>query len=292
MLRPVTAANATAAAVSALFAITTPLLAQTPRAAETPLRPLAPGPQKAWNLTIGAAPLVAPVWQGSREYGLSLFPVLALAYKDTAFLSVQDGLGWNAVNQDGWKLGPLIKPRFTRRESTGGSPFLLTEGSTALRGLGTVGMAGEAGGFAQYSWSKNRARIRAEVRQGFGGHDGLVVDTLAGWSDRSGKILYSITARASFAGAGFINTYYGVNARQSLASGLPQYRTDGGLFSTGLAASVSRPLGPRGRDGVITFVTSYDRLGDAAADSSLVQRRGRRDQFVAGLSYAYRFSWD
>jgi outer membrane scaffolding protein for murein synthesis (MipA/OmpV family) len=279
-------------AMIAAALVAAPLAAQVPRAAETPLRPLAPGPQKPWNLTIGTAALASPVWQGSRDYGLSLVPVVALAYKDVAFLSVQDGLGWNAVNQNGWKLGPLIKPRFSRRESTGGSPFLLTGGSTALRGLGDVGTAGEAGGFAQYAWSKNRARIRAEVRQGFGGHDGLVVDTLAGWSDRSGNFLYSISARATFAGAGFLNTYYGVNARQSLASGLPQYRTDGGLLSTGLAASLSRPLGPRGRDGVITFLTSYDRLGDAAADSSLVQRRGRRDQFVAGLSYAYRFSWN
>ena len=128
-----------------LILSTSPVLAQT-TSPPTSQRPPAPS---AWTMTLGIAPVVAPVWQGSRDHGLSIFPDLRVNYKDTLFLSVPDGLGWNAVNRDGWKIGPLAKLRFGRQENTGGSPFLITGGSTALLGMGDVDLAGEFGDFAQ-----------------------------------------------------------------------------------------------------------------------------------------------
>jgi MipA family protein len=93
-----------------------------------------PPAAKDWTLTIGLAPVVAPAWQGSRDTALSVFPDLRVNYKDSVFFSVPDGLGWNAINQDGWKLGPLAKIRFGRRENNGGSPFLVAGGSKTLQG--------------------------------------------------------------------------------------------------------------------------------------------------------------
>ncbi len=249
-----------------------------------------------WTLGIGIAPLYAPAWQGSRDYALSIFPDLRLNYRDDVFFSIPDGLGWNVINRDGWKLGPVLKPRFGRQESTGGSPFLVTGGSTALRGMGNVGFAAEAGGFAQYGFAGRKGRLRAELRQGFGGHEGLVADISLGWNDRFGAPtspwLWSAGLRSTFAGRDYVQTYFGVTQAQAIATGLPAYRSGSGLVSTGATASLTRPLGPRGRDGAITLFGGYDRLADAAADSSLIQLRGRRDQFSLGLSYGYRFSWD
>lgn len=247
---------------------------------------------KAWTLTIGVAPLFAPAWQGSRDYALSIFPDLRLNYRDDLFFSIPDGLGWNMINRDGWKIGPLAKIRFGRQESTGGSPFLVTGGSEALRGFGDVGLAGEFGGFAQYGWKKFRAR--AEVRQGVGGHEGVIADTLLGWQDRrrDGKLLYGLGLRATWASADYTNTYFGVSAQQAAAAGLPAFRTGSGLVSTGLNGSLTRPLGPYGRDGAITLFGGYDRLADTVADSTLIQERGRRDQFSVGIAYGYRFGWN
>jgi outer membrane scaffolding protein for murein synthesis (MipA/OmpV family) len=255
------------------------------------VRPPAP---KAWTLTIGFAPLVGPAWQGSRDTALSIFPDLRLNYKDTLFLSVPDGLGWNAVNRDGWKLGPLAKLRFGRQESTGGSPFLVAGGSDALRGFGNVGLAGEFGGFAQKAFLANRLRLRAELRQGVGGHDGLIADTNAVWSDRSrdGKWLYSFGLRATWADADYSNVYFGVTQRQSIAAGLPAFRTGSGLISSGISASLTRPLGRFGRDGAVTMFTSADRLGDVVADSTLIRQRGDRNQVSVGISYGYRWGWN
>jgi len=253
---------------------------------------------KAWTLGVGFAPVYSPVWQGSRDSALSLFPDLRLNYRDTLFFSIPDGLGWNAINQDSWKIGPLFKFRFRRNENTGGSPFLITGGSTALQGMGDVGFAGEAGGFAQYSFIENKFKLRAEVRQGFGGHDGLVADTNFSYSDRigtpgtNGLWLYSVGVRSSFGGAGFTNAYFGVNAEQAAATGLAEYRTGGGRVSSGINGSITKPLGRRGEKGALTLFTGYDNLGRTVADSSLIEERGQRSQFSAGLSYGYRFSWD
>jgi outer membrane scaffolding protein for murein synthesis (MipA/OmpV family) len=252
------------------------------------MRPPAP---KAWTMGIGLAPVIAPVWQGSRDHGLSIFPDLRLNYRDAVFLSVPDGLGWNAVNQDGWKIGPLAKIRFGRQESTGGSPFLITGGSTALRGFGDVGIAGEFGGFAQKSLMAGKLRLRAEVRQGTGGHDGVVADTSVGWNDRKrdGSLLWSAAIRATWADSDYSNVYFGVSQAQSLAAGLPAFRTGSGLISAGVTANLIKPLGRFGKHGAITVFTSYDRLGDVAADSTLIRLRGDRNQVAAGLAYGYRF---
>ncbi|PZN92066.1 MAG: MipA/OmpV family protein [Alphaproteobacteria bacterium] len=253
-------------------------------------------PPRAWTLGVGFAPLYAPAWQGSRDQALSIFPDLRLNYRDAVFASIPDGLGWNAVNRDGWKLGPLAKLRFGRQESNGGSPFLVAGGSEALRGMGDVGVAGEVGGFAQYSFAGRKARVRAEVRQGFGGHDGVIADVLLGWNDRFGAPtspwLWSTSVRATFAGRDYVQTYFGVTPGQAAATGLDAFAAGGGLVSTGLNASLTKPLGSAGRGGAITLFGGYDRLADAAADSSLIRDRGRRDQFSVGLSYGYRFSWD
>jgi outer membrane scaffolding protein for murein synthesis (MipA/OmpV family) len=252
---------------------------------------------KDWQIGVGFAPVFAPAWQGSRDQALSIFPDLRINYKDAVFFSVPDGLGWNVVNQDGWKIGPLFKFRFGRNEDNGGSPFLISGGSEALRGMGDVGFAGEPGAYAQYSFAGNKARVRAEVRQGFGGHEGTVADTSIGWSDRIGQPLtpgfwiYSASLRATFASAEYTNPYFGVNAQQAAATGLGQFRTGSGLVSSGINTSITKPFGKYGQFGAVTLFGGYDRLGDVVTDSTLIQERGKRDQFSVGLSYGLRFGF-
>ncbi len=253
-------------------------------------RPAGPPAPPTWVLTVGVAPIVAPAWQGSRDTAFSIFPDIRLAYKDAVFASVQEGLGWNAINRDGWKIGPIARLRFGRRESTGGSPFLVAGGSDALRGFGNVGLAGEFGGFVQYSPDR-RLALRTEVRQGTGGHEGLVAEPSLRFTDRAGAFRYSLTARSTFASAKYTQVYFGVTPDQAARAGLTAYQTSGGLVSAGLGGTLTRPLGSRGQHGALTLLAGYDRLGNAAANSTLIRERGRRDQLSIGLAYGYRFTW-
>lgn len=238
-------------------------------------------------MSVGVAPVFGMAWAGSKDTALSIFPDIRLNYKDTLFLSVQDGLGWNAVNRDGWKAGPILRSRFGRNEDDGGSPFLVAGGSDALRGMGDVGIAGEAGGFVEKRLgAKRQWRLRAEVRQGFGGHKGVVGDVLAQYSGRSGKLIYAVGPRATFASGDFMQTFYGVDAGQAARTGLAVSRVEGGLVSYGLGANLIRPLG---RSRAITVFAGVDRLGGEPASSALIRERGQRTQFSVGLGYSYRF---
>ena len=282
-------------ALAATTTAATPALAQQGPAPGVPTtiegQRQAPPQQADLTLTIGFAPVLSPAWQGSTDYALSIFPDIRLNYKDDLFFSVPDGLGWNAVNRNGWKIGPLAKLRFGRNEDNGGSPFLIAGGSDALQGMGDVDLALEFGGFVQKGFVNNQLRARAEVRQGTGGHEGVVADTNLSWNGmkRDRSLLYSAGVRATWASSDYTNTYFGVNALQSAATGLAPFRTGSGLVSAGVNASLTKPLGRFGRDGAVTLFTSYDRLGDVVADSTLIRERGERNQFTLGLAYGYRF---
>ena len=95
--------------------------------------------------------------------------------------------------------------------------------------------------------------------------------------------------RATFAGPGFTNAYFGVDPVQSANSGLPVYKAGGGVVSYGLHAGAVVPVG---RHSALSFFTGYDWLGGAVVNSSLVQQRGQQGQFAIGMGYGYRFGWD
>lgn len=238
-------------------------------------------------MTVGVAPIVSPAWLGSRDTTLSVYPDLRINYNDVLFASVPDGVGWNAVNSAGWKAGPIAKIRFGRDEDDGGSPFLVSGGSAALRGLGNIGAAAEVGGFVERQFGSAGAwRVRGEVRRGFGGHDGVVADASLTRRFRTGRTSINAGPRASFASRDFMQTYFGINSLQSARSGLPQYRAKGGLLSYGLGGSALHPLD---RNSAITLFTGLDRLNGPAANSPLVVQRGRRMQFTLGVGYGWRF---
>lgn len=240
-----------------------------------------------WSITVGVAPVVSPAWLGSRDTTLSVYPDLRINYADIIFASVPDGVGWNAINADGFKAGPIGKVRFGRDEDDGGSPFLISGKSAALRGLGDVSAAAEIGGFFETRFGQTRAwRLRGEVRRGFGGHEGIIADASLSYRIRAGRTMINAGPRAGFASKNFMQTYFGINALQSTRSGLPQHNARGGLLSYGIGGSVVHPLD---RSSAVTLFAGLDRLGGAAANSPLIEQRGRRMQFTLGFGYGWRF---
>ncbi|MEW9855416.1 MipA/OmpV family protein [Novosphingobium sp. M1R2S20] len=240
------------------------------------------------TVTIGVAPVLSPVWMGSRDMALSIYPDLRLNYGDVLFASVPEGLGWNAVNTDGWRAGPLAKIRFGRDEEEGGSPFLIAGSSDALIGMGDVDATAEVGGFIEKRFGdRQQWRARVEVRRGFGGHEGVVGDGSLSYQTRFGRTIASFGPRATVASSDFMQTFFGIDDGQAARTGLARYDAKGGLLSYGVGGSAIHPLNRRS---ALTLFTSLERLGEQAADSPLVEERGRRTQFTIGLGYGFRFS--
>jgi outer membrane protein len=257
--------------------ILTALLAASALASAAAAGP-APAPSPDWTITIGVEGRVLPKFEGSENSMLQPFPIFSVRRAGTVdrFRSMRDGASIAILDAGRFKLGPTAKIRFARKESDDDN----------LRGLGDVDWAVEAGAFAEY-WPAEWLRTRIELRQGFGGHHGLVSDLSA---DLVIPVMKQLTLsggpRMTLTSAAATSPYFSITPGQSAASGLPVYNAGGGLRSFGVGAQARYQWSPLWASH--TFV-EYDRLAGDAASSPLVTQRYSRDQIQVGIGVTYSF---
>lgn len=238
-----------------------------------------PAPPPDWTITIGVEGRLTPAYDGSDRYIVAPFPNFDFRRVGTPrrFTSPRDGFSIAIINIGQFRLGPTGKVVLPRDES---------DDRAALRGLGDVDWAVEIGGFAEY-WPFPWLRTRAEVRQGFGGHHGVVSDINADVViPATPALTLSAGPRLTLATSDALEPYFGVTAAQSLASGLPVYQPKGGVRSYGAGAQARYQWSPQWAANV--FV-EYDRLTDDAARSPVLSRGGSADQVTVGLGISYTF---
>ncbi|HIJ86052.1 MAG TPA: MipA/OmpV family protein [Desulfuromonadales bacterium] len=246
------------------------------------------GTRAGWKFSVGAGALYAPAFAGSKDYQLMVFPDVKIAFKDLFFASVKDGVGYNVIRSDGWRIGPVVKYKFERKED-GSNPFRVGGGNTtALKGLGTVDATFEWGGFAEYGFEPFACKV--ELRQGMDGHKGMIGEAginYAGAIERFGPpMFFAVGPRATIADSEYINAYFGISQTQSVRSGLARYNAGGGVVSYGFGGFMSIPLA---KPFAVALFGGYDRLGNKVADSPLIGQRGSENQFAIGLSVNYKF---
>lgn len=255
------------------------VLASSPLAAQVDLRT---AEQKAaprtWNISIGAGIGAGPAFLGADSFGLNVRPVFSISRGlGNRWLSVaDDNIGIGLLEGDNWRAGPAGRLLWERREST----------DSALRGLGNVGFGAELGGFAEF-YPLPWLRARGELRHGIGAHHALMGDVkLDAFSRLGERWIVSFGPRLSLAGRDFTQTYLGVNAGQSAASGLPQFRPGGGVVSYGATAQVTYQWNARLESSAFVQVS---RLAGDAAKSPLVTRRGSPNQLTLGTAFRWTF---
>jgi outer membrane protein len=234
---------------------------------------------KYWTVTVGVEARVTPLWQGADDrYHTFPVPLLDVRRAGTMerFRGPRDGISIGLIDTGSFRLGPVGKIRFPRRVKDDGN----------LAGLGDVGWAYEVGVFADYyfvPW----LRTRAEVRQGWGAHDGLTADLMADVIARvTPQLTLSAGPRVSFASTDATAPYFSVTPVQAAASGLPVFNARGGVRSVGAGAQARYFWTPQWA--THAFV-EYERLGGDAKNSPIVALRGSPDQwtFGAGVTYAF-----
>ena len=236
-------------------------------------------PKGYWTVSIGVDGWFVPRWQGSD--GSQIFvpvPLLDIRKAGTPerFRGPRDGFGLALLDRGQLRVGPVLSIRLPRKEYK----------DTKLTGLGDIDAAYEFGIFADYMWAP-WLRTRAEVRQGTGGHHGIVADLYADVIGAiSRQLIVSAGPRIALATNSATSPYFSINGTQSAASGLPVYDAKGGMRSYGAGAKLRYLLNQQW--GTHVFV-EYDRLAGDAKNSPLVSMRGTPDQwmFGAGLTYAF-----
>jgi len=239
---------------------------------------LTPAPVSSWTVTLGVEGRALPTFDGAKSFDWTAFPVFQFrrSGSNAKFRSPRDGFGFAVIDENNFRFGPVAKLKRERREGS----------DSALRGLGNVDWAVEVGAYAEYWWMP-WLRTRAELRNGIGGHHGLVADLSADavynfaprWTLAGGPRMTLVSAAAN-------DPYFSISGAQSLASGLPVYTAKGGLRSYGAGAQVRYAINTRWE--TYTYL-EYERLSGDAANSPLVTLRGTRDQVSAGVGLTYSF---
>ncbi|HTU12925.1 MAG TPA: MipA/OmpV family protein [Allosphingosinicella sp.] len=229
------------------------------------------------TVTVGLGAQAAPKFPGSDEYGIGPLPIIDLRRpgQPITFESADDGAGFGVLGSDSViNFGPAIRFQNKREEEDVGAA------------VGDVGFTFEVGGFVSIHPSRN-FRIRAELRQGIGGHKALVGSLGADLILRDDEnYIFSIGPRVRWADNKYNDRYFGVTPAVSGATGLAALDPDGGVYAIGGIANFTHRLG---RNWGVQAYAGYDRLVGDAADSPIVRALGSRDQFTGGAGLWIEF---
>jgi len=232
------------------------------------------------DLSIGVGPVFRPDYFGSDDYEVYADPEVYAKFRNFVFLD-NDGGDIALFGFSGFAFGPSFRLVGDRDETD----------NPALAGLGDIDHTFELGGFAATTFAKS-ILFRAKIRKGVaGGHNGLVVDAAGTMLlSRFGRFSTSASARATWVGERYANTYFDITPDQSLRSGLPQYDASRGLRDIGGSLNGYVNLGKRWS--LNPYVT-YSYIFDEFADTPFIAFYGDRNQFSAGfhLMRQFEFNW-
>lgn len=231
-----------------------------------------------WTVTLGGGVQTFPKYPGDDVLGLHPLPIFGLRRQGTPmpFQAQDEGFGFGLLGRDSViNFGPALSFESARQESDVGAA------------VGDVGFTLEAGGFVELLPVKS-LRLRAEVRQGIGGHEGLVGDLSADLIVRDGdRYIFSIGPRARWGDRDFQRAYFGVTPAVSASTGLATFTPDSGFYAVGVLSGLTWRLGHNwGARGYV----GYDRLIRNAAASPIVRNFGSRDQYSGGAGLYVEFN--
>ena len=232
---------------------------------------------KTYRIRVGAGAQLQPAYVGADDDDVRpLFRFdIARGTNLFRFKSPDDVFGLGVIGSHGLSAGPAVNIEGRRKDLQVGAP------------LGEVPRTIEAGLFAQYH-DGHSLRVRADLRKGVGGHNGVVgsigVDKY--WRDGD-RYVISIGPRLMFADERYQRAFFGVTPQASLATGLPVYEPKGGLYAMALASGLTYQLNPR--FGLFGYAR-YERFVGQAARSPVIRDLGSRDQLSGGLGLTYTFS--
>ncbi len=211
------------------------------------------------DLQVGGMVVVAPKYDGAKDYRVVGFPFVAPA-GSTADGIVQfkgpDDLRFRLLSGGGFEAGPLVGWRFSREE----------DDASRLRGLGDVDGSVVVGGYAAYSMGALRPFI--SYHYGVSGDDdtGALLRFGSEALTTIGGVPVRATFGASWADDNYMDAYFSVSPAQSAASaaGLRRYDAGAGIKDVYLGLSTDVPLSERW---TLKLMGQYSQLVGDAADS-------------------------
>jgi outer membrane protein len=242
--------------------------------------PLLPSVSGNWTVMVGVGGDYKPDFQGANRSMFSPVPIFSIrrAGSTEQFRGPRDSASIALIDFGDLRAGPAAKFVSSRKASS----------YSELNGLGDVKTTVELGGFVEY-YPVDWFRTRGELRQGIGGHHGVVADLSADVIvPVIQRLTLSVGPRFTWESTNATAPYFGIDAVQAIASGLPAFNAKGGAHSVGAGAQVSYRINPQWE---AHAYVEYERLLGDAANSPLVTLRGSPNQTTVGIGASYAFDF-
>lgn len=225
---------------------------------------------------LGVAAIAQPAYDGSRASHITGGPVINVQYRDIAYLSTGQGIGYNFLRGDHYQVGVSMGYDLGRRES---------QDEANLHGMGDIAPAPVGKLYASWVLSRHLPLIlRVDARQYIGGAQGAVGDvqiyTPLPGSSRTFVMFAGPTL--TLATRHYMQELFGVTPQQAAASGHPVFEIrHNGTLSAGIGFSATKFLTPHW---LLNLDAAYSELRASPRRSPLVEAA---DQRVLALSVAY-----
>jgi outer membrane scaffolding protein for murein synthesis (MipA/OmpV family) len=229
-----------------------------------------------WRTILGVAAEVQPVYDGAHEYHVQPGPVINVHYRDIAFFSTGEGLGFNFLRGDHYQVGVGVAYDLGRKQS---------EDARNLQGMGNISPAPVAKLYGSVVLSKKFPLIlRVSARQFIGGAEGAIGDASVYLPLPGSSKTFVMFAGPSITLAThhYQQVLYGVTAEQSLASGHPIYDIPhSGTTNAGVGFSATKFVT---KHLLLNLDAAISQIRGSPAYSPLVEQRTQR---VLALSFDY-----
>lgn len=251
---------------------------------------LADGPPPAgekpsdWAFKVGAGMMVAPTYEGSKNYHVTPIPLAEVSWRDTVMLSPKDGLKvvLRPLNDKGFSVSGGIGMWGGRKEGAD------KDYDDALRGLGDL----EGGAVARLGVDYRYKAVSAGLslmRDLGGDRDGTALTLKGGYKIYDGTA-FKVNADLSttWADDNYMQSMFGITSVQSARSPRRYAVHDAGAGVKDVKFGLNANYAFTPAIGLFARA-EYGRLLGDAADSPIVKDAGSENQMTGMLGLSYRF---
>ena len=234
------------------------------------------------ELTLGGGVDVAPRYSGSDESRVTTALVLDYAMANGFFVSTTRGIGYgNNIGKLNYSTALSYRPG---RKDRNVDSDAISDGSDDLRGMGDVkgSVLGVPGlGYEVTDWLNVQLQAEVPISQRSNG-EALHFSIISPFY-KSSKNSMTLALTGSWGTSKYMQTYYGVSASQSAASGFSRYDAGSGIYAWSMNLDWTHKFN---EEWSVVAAAGVTQLTGDARNSPIVQRKTSP---TGSLKVTYRF---